>query len=225
MKNSTPHVRIAMADRAQTANPIRARMSTDLLGHGADWWNGALIIALIAVAMAAVAVVAATMGVVIVQKRDAEQARHETESMRTANLKLEKEIAPRRLSRDQVSALGKLLEPFKGEKIRLESYALDAEGEVLASQIRDGLRSVLVIDDWVGSEEAGNGFAKGINVTGTNAALVTALAGAFKKVGLEGISTVPLPPPQTVLMALEKSRSKEKDVAAVVIVGVKPIKQ
>lgn len=139
--------------------------------------------------------------------------------------RLEAVIAPRRLSKEQVASLTRLLEPFKGQKIRLESYALDAEGEVLASQIRDGLAPVLGIDDWVGSEGAGNGFAKGINVTGTNAALVTALAEAFQKLGLENVSTAPLPPPQTILLAVEQSRDREKGVAAVVVVGVKPIKQ
>jgi len=153
------------------------------------------------------------------------QAREATESIRFENLKLEAKIQPRRLSKDQLSALANALEQFKGHKIRIESYALDAEGEVFAGQIRDGLKSIFTVDNWVGLEDADNGFVQGISITGDNSALVAALAEALKKQGLVGVTTSPPPPPRVVTLAASRSREKAKDVAAVILVGIKPIEQ
>jgi hypothetical protein len=46
-------------------------MDNSLLGHGSDWWNGAMLISLALAALVAFLVAAATTGVIIVQKREA----------------------------------------------------------------------------------------------------------------------------------------------------------
>jgi hypothetical protein len=158
-------------------------------------------------------------------KGEAARANEATETLRAANLALEAKIAPRRLTPEQQKALSASLEPFRGRKIRVESYSLDAEGEILAAQIRDALGRIFTIDDWVGAERGSNGFAKGVNVTGTDGPLVTKLAESLEAVGLSEVSTVPLPPPQQAYLMLEQSRDKATDVAAVILVGVKPLPQ
>jgi len=169
-------------------------------------------------------VAAATAGVIVVQKREAIESKVAIERLKRENLDLQVRIAPRRLSAEQQAALAKALAPFKGTKVRLESYVLDPEGEVLASQIRDALRDTFKFDDWIGAEEPENGFTKGINVRGRSD-LVAALMGAFKAAGLTGIVNEQPPRPQVIKIVTEASRDKAKDVVAVVTVGVKPTTQ
>jgi hypothetical protein len=114
-------------------------------------------------------------------------------------------------------------EVWMGSKIRIESYSLDTEGELLASQIKNAFATVFTIDDWIGSERASTGFAKGINITGTDKSLVDRLVESLQSVGLQKISTDPLPPPSQSMLLLAESRMKTKDVAAVIVVGVKPL--
>lgn len=64
-------------DHAQTTEA--ANMDSALLGHGSDWWSGAMIGSLGLAAFVAVLVVAATAGLVIVQKREAVSAKAELE--------------------------------------------------------------------------------------------------------------------------------------------------
>jgi hypothetical protein len=230
-------------------------MDNLFIGHGADWWNTAMVITLCLAAFVALLVAAATAGVIVVQKREALAASNalarykleagekiaearsiaskaveraagfekDAEALKAANLKLEAVIAPRRLLPRQQAAITAALESFRGKKIRLVSYSLDTEGEVFAGQVRDALKPVLQIDDWVGDETAGNGFVKGISVTGKNEALVRALVDAFRAAGIEGIDTKPLPPPQFVAIVTEGSRQPAPDAEVEVIVGVKPL--
>jgi hypothetical protein len=148
----------------------------------------------------------------------------DAQELRSKNLALEEEIAPRRLNQDQLFELTASLEPFKGRKIRIESYFLDTDGEILASQIKAASIPVFVsIDDWIGGNTGSGPFAKGINVTGRNSELVNAFAKALDAAGLKEISTAPLPPPNVSMLLLAHSRVKSEDVDAVVLVGVKPL--
>ncbi len=54
-------------------------MDSSLLGHGSDWWNGAMLASLGVAALAAVLVAMATAGVIEVQKREANSAKSELE--------------------------------------------------------------------------------------------------------------------------------------------------
>ena len=46
------------------------------------------------------------------------------EELRAANLALEAQIAPRRLSAEQKQAISKALASFSGRRVRIKSYAL-----------------------------------------------------------------------------------------------------
>ncbi len=142
-----------------------------------------------------------------------------------ARIKLEARIAPRRLDSTSQETLRSSLQNYLGRFVRIESYALDAEGEILAAQIQEALAPVLDIEDWIGAERASGNFTKGINVSGDDEELVNALASALSDVGLTSVSTEPLPPPTESMLLLEDSRSKSPDVAATILVGVKPTAQ
>lgn len=68
-----------MAENAQTIKTTTARTGIRMLGHGLDWWNGAMLIALGFAALAAVSVVVTTTAVIIVQRREATAAKEEFE--------------------------------------------------------------------------------------------------------------------------------------------------
>jgi hypothetical protein len=156
----------------------------------------------------------------------AAEAAHRASEADIARLTLEQKLAPRRLSNAAQEILRSSLQDFTGTHVRVESYALDAEGQILAAQIRDALTHVLVVEDWVGGELADATFVKGINVSGDNNQLVDALASSLRQSGLDNISTEPLPPPALNIIVANGSRMKsEEAVAAVVLVGVKPIAQ
>jgi hypothetical protein len=71
------------------------------------------------------------------------------EELRNANLKLEEQIAPRRLDDAQRGALIFAMAPFAGKKVRLASYALDLEGAVLTKQIFEALQLAKGPRNWV----------------------------------------------------------------------------
>ena len=83
-------------------------MPTELLGHGSDWWNGAMLLSLGFAALAAVFVVAATAGVIAVQRREAAASAEKIELLRNANLRLEASITPRSLTKEQFDAIQEL---------------------------------------------------------------------------------------------------------------------
>jgi hypothetical protein len=68
-----------MADNTPTANTPSPRSTSGVLGYNLDWWNGALVVALGFVALAAVLVVLSTTGVIIEGKREALEAANEFE--------------------------------------------------------------------------------------------------------------------------------------------------
>jgi hypothetical protein len=63
----------------------------------------------------------------------------EAESERLERVKLEAEIAPRRLSNDQIEAVGNALAPFAGKTVDVGSYAMDGEALPLARQLLQAL--------------------------------------------------------------------------------------
>jgi hypothetical protein len=62
-------------------------------------------------------------------------ATQRTEELRRANLALEAQIAPRRITNEQRSALVQSLRKFSGRKVLVSSYSLDAEGMLLGQTI------------------------------------------------------------------------------------------
>ena len=139
-----------------------------------------------------------------------------------ARLKLEEKITPRRLDAKAQSSLQSSLKNVAGRRVRVESYRLDIEAQLLAEQIKDALTSVMLVEDWIGSEEPAKHFAKGINITGGDKELVAALVKAFRNTTSLDVDTVNLPPDPGGAILTEDSPSKKK-ADAVVLVGVKPI--
>jgi hypothetical protein len=95
------------ADSAQAQTIVRAKMDSALLGHGSDWWNGAMLVSLALAAFIAFPVAMATAGVIVVQKREAVAAAERIASLEkeTADARLEaerikKEVAWRELNAD-----------------------------------------------------------------------------------------------------------------------------
>jgi hypothetical protein len=63
----------------------------------------------------------------------------QAEGLRAANLALEAEIAPRRLTELQIKAIGSALSSFSGKKVSIVSYSLDSEAAILSQQIASSL--------------------------------------------------------------------------------------
>ena len=152
----------------------------------------------------------------------AAEANEKAERELLARLKLEEKLAPRRLDTNARSGLQSSLKHVAGRRVRVESYRLDIEAQLLAEQIKDALTSVMLVEDWIGSEEPAKHFAKGINITGGDKELVAALVKAFRNTTSLDIDTVNLPPDPGGAILTEASPSKKK-ADAVVVVGVKPI--
>jgi hypothetical protein len=96
--------------------------------------------------------------------------------LEAANLALEAQIAPRRLSAAQQQSMLFDLTPYAGRVVAVQSYSLDAEGTVLASQLMrvltgSGLQAV----DRLASVSPMGGFILGIHISGTDEQLVGAL--------------------------------------------------
>jgi hypothetical protein len=106
------------------------------------------------------------------------KARREAEQDRLERVKLEAQIAPRRLTMDQRKAIGASLKRFAGRKLNLLTYVYDLEGAVLASQIKPALEEAgILVNAKISQVMVIGGFIAGIWVNGppTEQDLVKAL--------------------------------------------------
>jgi hypothetical protein len=98
------------------------------------------------------------------------------EAEKIERLKLEQEIAPRRLTAAQMQDIAKQCQIFKGHTVSVVSYALDSEGAILAKQLISALSaSGITVQDGTASSSPMGGFSIGIHVTGSDQALVGSL--------------------------------------------------
>lgn len=113
-------------------------------------------------------------------------ADRETEELRAANLKLEQQIQPRRLSADQQAALTAIFRKYADGSVMLLSYQADADGFALAAQIARAAQDAgLPINARnVGGIETVGGVFTGLFVEGTNAAFVKATEDFFENLKL-----------------------------------------
>ena len=124
-----------------------------------------------------------------------DQSERQVAALTTANLVLEKAIAPRELTSEQQKAFVNALAGFDGAKISLVSYSLDAESARFGQQLLDAFNAAhLVIDDERMSEFAMGNIAFGVHVTGVNKELVDRLVLAFRQAALD-VTTEPVPSP------------------------------
>jgi hypothetical protein len=97
----------------------------------------------------------------------AEEAKQIAERERLERVKLEAQVAPRRLDREQEKTIINSLSRFRGRSVAVVSYSLDVEGGVLAMQIISILRAagILVEDSIAGLLTTGS-FWTGVIVRG-----------------------------------------------------------
>ena len=138
---------------------------------------------------------------------------------------LEKQIAPRQLSFPQQFAIGATLVHFAGQRVRIESYALDAESAALGTQIAGALSRGRLLVDASGllSMSIMGSLAVGVRVTGPNRALVDAIKFDLAMSGI-GASSDPLPSGSGMMLGIMPGASADKP-AATVFVAVKPLPQ
>ena len=143
----------------------------------------------------------------------------ETEALRAANLELEAVIQPRRLTSDQQKGIVAVLAPFAGRSVGVESYGFDVDGLVLAWQLENVFVAAnLKVDrkDFIG---AGGGLELGVNVRGSDAELVKAIASALRSIaGLQSVSeNLPAFKHSTIIGGSRASGQ------VVIMVGAKPL--
>jgi hypothetical protein len=123
----------------EKANP--GKVGTELLGHGLDWWNGALLLSLVIAAFAAFAVAAATTGVIIAQKRETLAAQQRVAESELKLQELRKLSGPRDVN---FEAFKKELEGKPRAPVEIWYIPDSSDGYWFASR----LRAALGISGW-----------------------------------------------------------------------------
>src|SRR6202035_418382 len=120
-------------------------------------------------------------------KVELEASKITAEELRTANLKLEAEIAPRRLKSEQQDAVAKALESFAEKSVYFGSYNLDLEASALGEQLSDALAKANIKGDVSGLRKRipTGMIADGILISGKDGKLVNALIDALAPTGLK----------------------------------------
>jgi hypothetical protein len=150
----------------------------------------------------------------------------ETESKlereRIERLKLEAQIAPRRLTPEQQQQITQLCSRFRGRRVIVVSYSLDIEGAVLSKQIVAALQGsgMTVVDSTTGMMAIG-GILIGIHVNGAEHDLVNSLSTILATAGRLSVAR-PNSDPPTSPGAYSNGRPEEPQPVSI-LVGVKPM--
>jgi hypothetical protein len=135
----------------------------------------------------------------------------EAAELTAQNLKLEAAISPRRLNADDLAKLSHTGARFRGRTISIWSYGMDAEGGLLAVQIRDALAvPSSSVGDHIGAMMFSINVRVGVRLTGPDDELIAALLAALS----------PLSPVRDPYTAVPGNMP----AAAEIFIGVKPIK-
>ncbi len=153
----------------------------------------------------------------------AAKANRAAEDERLARLKLEAQIAPRRLTEAQRKTIADACIPFKQKRVQVVSYMMDTEGFVLSEQIVSALRlSGMTVDDNSFSVMPLGQFTLGVAVYGKDPEFAKSLAQIFVDSG--GLASSPTDKDPT--------EGNEKIIfdpdpahAAVILVGLRPIER
>lgn len=96
----------------------------------------------------------------------AAEANKVAEQEQVERLRLEAQIAPRRLSPVQQYLVARDCKQFSGRRVRVVSYSLDSEGAVLAKQIVTTLTNAgMKVEDATASLMPLGGFSLGVHIT------------------------------------------------------------
>jgi hypothetical protein len=144
------------------------------------------------------------------------------EELRAANLVLEAQIAPRRLTRPQQQKIADLLVRYAGRSVAVVSYAMDAESAVLGQQILESLAAArLSPTNGIASVSSLGGFLLGIHISGPDEDFVGAIRKALSEVGAAVASKEQTSPPMAAAgMSLGNPTATAE---ARIFVGIKPI--
>jgi hypothetical protein len=151
----------------------------------------------------------------------AAEANKAAEQEKIERLKLEAQIAPRRLTVAQQQAIAMGCSHFSGKSVRVESYALDAEAGILAKQIIAALQaSGMHVQDGTASLMPLGGFSLGVHVNGDEPDLVTGLSAILSSVGNLFVA-----PPNSIQGGGEtiSAGSGAPRPSVSILVGVKPV--
>jgi hypothetical protein len=149
----------------------------------------------------------------------AEEAKLLAERERSERVKLEANVAPRRLTQQQQNAMAKSLRQFKGRSVTVVTYTLDVEAAFLAKQLMIALEAAgIVIEDKVANILTAGSFYSGIFVSGPVDAqdFLRELVSSIERDGNLSASNNESKPVVPVAI------SKLKDKAVFILVGVKP---
>jgi hypothetical protein len=116
----------------------------------------------------------------------AEEAKRLAEQERLERVKLEAQVAPRRLNVAQQKAITESLKGFNGRTVRLATYALDVDAGMLATQVKPALQQAgILVEDSISNVLPVGGFAVGIHIAGPAAEqdLVKALTESLMRNG------------------------------------------
>jgi len=121
-----------------------------------------------------------------VLQSDVAKARRESEQDRLERLKLEAQVAPRRLNVEQQKAITASLKGFNGRAVRLATYQFDVDAGILATQVKPALQQAgILVEDGISRVFLIGGFAVGIHIAGpaTEQDLVKALTDSLVRDG------------------------------------------
>jgi hypothetical protein len=152
--------------------------------------------------------------------QEAAEANKTAETERLERLKLEAQIAPRRLTGAQQQALANAAKIFKGRHVKVLSYSLDIEGGLFAEQIIASLKlGGLSVDDGAASQMPLGSFSSGVHVYGSEKDLMEGLAASIASLGLTVVTSNSDPPQGPGVSTFVPS-----DAKVTILVGIKPLK-
>ncbi len=143
---------------------------------------------------------------------------NEATKLRADNLALESQIAPRRLTQQQVNKLAKFFEANHGKEAVLSSYAMDLEAASLGEQIMQSARwaNYQLVDRRMSLSSLG-AIMWGVGVTGTDPDFVASIINTLNSFGLHASNQSP---PAGAGMSLGADNS---NASANIFIGVKPL--
>jgi hypothetical protein len=109
--------------------------------------------------------------------KKASEAQQRTGAERLFRIKLEQQVAPRRISAENREGIAKELGAYAGKTVGVVSYSLDLESSLLAAQIIESLQLAnITVDDNRASVMPLGGFVVGVHVTGPDDKIVQDIA-------------------------------------------------
>lgn len=149
----------------------------------------------------------------------AEEAKQIAERERLERVKLEANVAPRRLNQEQQSSIMKSLRRFKGRSVTVVTYSMDVEAAVVATQLMAVLTQAgIAVENRLANLFQTGAFYSGIHLSGPAAAqdFIQALVNSFERDGNLAASNKGAKP------VVPIGISKLQEQAVFILIGVKP---